>query len=1074
MKYLKRLLLAAALLAVSAGTTQAELKDDLVSYWPLDEIQGSKTPDLVSRYDMDVLNLTSDDIVEGRFGSAFNFDNVRQTILTRVHADGENLPVNQHASYTISMWVKIAGAGQNDLRIFSEGSTTDNNPLFNIGTHNGGADGTVDLFIRNGPGGWPTVGHIYTTNEAFDDQWRHVVYVENEGMRAFYIDGVLDALEIAERPEGDFPVNNTSIGGIQRSVQSHWVTGLIDDVAIWKRALTDDEITEVAANGLQSVFPPITRGLVSHWPLDEIQGTKTPDLVSGYDMDVVNLVAEDVVAGKNGNAFSFDNARNTILTRVHNPGEKLPANQYSSFTISMWVNVAGAGQNDLRVFSEGSTVDNNPLFNIGTHNGGADGTVDLFIRNGPGGWPTVGHIYTTAEAFDSEWRHLVYVENEGMRAFYIDGVLDALEIAPRPEEGDFPVNNTSIGGIQRSVQSHWVTGLIDDVAIWSRALTEDEIASVRDNGVPETISPPPAPLEIRSFQAEYTSVASGGNVLLSWDVNPDAQIDIQPGIGNVNANTTFGVGSVEAAVTGDTTFVITISRGDDSVSAEYSVKARAGVGEGWALLEDFEGLTAGQINGQARWLNAEGRADVIDLGGNKVFSPMGNGALSNIKLGSYEVDEGDEVTLFFRAYLADAFSPIGVNVGLTEKTLRFNGDAGGNVGPHVRVNKLEGFLPAELQARNGVGGNFETFFDLELQSGIVYNVWVNIMNDTIENGDLYSVFIAEEGGTPQLAFEDYIGDRNPAGSQDLGAVKPNLTDLFIVSNGGQTGGGALLLDDFYLSPAGFSDTVPVPASSFEATSTGGGDIGELIITNGSFDSANSTVSLTFTSVVGATYSVVARSALGDGEWTEVLAGIAGQANETTVQVTGASADQSFYIIRGSAPAGPSAIFFDDLENGKGEWMTGAYNGDDLWELGTPTKADLDGAFSGDNVFATNLDGDYTISTQAYLKTPVIDLTGVSSATLSFQTSFETEQGLDFLRINITDENGEYILGNDGFDIPALREIISLDGSSGDGWKKINKALPAEAMGRQIRIEFLLDSDSFENAAGWYIDDVTVR
>ena len=34
--------------------------------------------------------------------------------------------------------------------------------------------------------------------------------------------------------------------------------------------------------------------LVAYWPLDVIQGTKTPDLKNGYDLELVNLVATDV------------------------------------------------------------------------------------------------------------------------------------------------------------------------------------------------------------------------------------------------------------------------------------------------------------------------------------------------------------------------------------------------------------------------------------------------------------------------------------------------------------------------------------------------------------------------------------------------------------------------------------------------------------------------------------------------------------------------------------------------------------------------------------------------------------
>ncbi|MEK9863957.1 MAG: hypothetical protein VW804_12450, partial [Verrucomicrobiota bacterium] len=40
-----------------AGHANAQIGNGLVSYWPLDEIQGTKTPDLVSFYDMELSNL---------------------------------------------------------------------------------------------------------------------------------------------------------------------------------------------------------------------------------------------------------------------------------------------------------------------------------------------------------------------------------------------------------------------------------------------------------------------------------------------------------------------------------------------------------------------------------------------------------------------------------------------------------------------------------------------------------------------------------------------------------------------------------------------------------------------------------------------------------------------------------------------------------------------------------------------------------------------------------------------------------------------------------------------------------
>ncbi len=792
-----------------SGTLHAQISDGLVSYWPLDEIQGTKTPDLVSFYDMELSNLEASDVVAGKYGNAFSFENARQTLLSRVHAADEDLPANKHRSHTISMWVNVVGEGQNDLRIFSEGNTANSNPLFNIGTHSGGADGSVDFYLRQS--GWATFGHAYSVQQPFDGTWHHIAWVQDDGARTFYVDGVADSLEIPDQEEGDWLVNNTSIGGILRASASHWSTSILDDVAIWKRALSESEVAQLAGSSVGDLLgggpaDPAAEGLVSHWPLDAIQGTKTPDIVSGYDMDVTNLVDSDVVAGKNGNAFSFENARQTLLSRVHAADEDLPANKHASHTISMWVNVVGEGQNDLRVFSEGNTANSNPLFNIGTHNGGADGSVDFYLRQS--GWTTFGHAYSEQQPFDGSWHHIAWVQDERSRTFYVDGVADSLEI-PDQEEGDWLVNNTSIGGILRASASHWSTGLIDDVAIWKRALSADEIQGVIDNGVPSAGGGNQRPLAINDFGAEFTSAAKGDSVVLTWDASADATLSINRGVGDVTANSDFGVGSVSVAVEESTTFTLTASRGADSVSASIHVTVYDGVADGWTLIQNFETMEASSVNGQLRWKNPEGTTAVVETG-NAAFGQaltLQGSALSAVLLGSKTIVEGEKATLFFRMYGTEgAELGIQANVGLSEKPVRFIGDFDNEVGPFVQMSDIEGF-GLDIYAIDGFQGAAE-WSGSTVEYDEVYNVWLHVDNRNLDDGDKFTVFIQQVGGERVEAFKDYTSDRNPAGSTDLGLPGPDLDTLFVSSHNGALELGSFMVDDFYISRGGFNDTEP--------------------------------------------------------------------------------------------------------------------------------------------------------------------------------------------------------------------------------------------------------------------------
>ncbi|MCK6499869.1 MAG: LamG domain-containing protein, partial [Nitrospira sp.] len=706
----------------SAATAHAALKDGIVAYWPLDSVVGTKTPDLVSGYDMELSNLTEADLVDGKRGKAFKFENARQTMLRRVNAPGEQLPINQYPAFTITFWANVTGTGLTDLRLFSEGSTSNNDPLFNLGTDSTGATGSLDVFLRRS--GWTTVNHIKTEGQPLDGTWHHITFVQSEdGTRALYLDGVKDSLEIPAKEAGDWSVNTTTLGGILRANPTHWLTGLMDDVALWNRALSETEITQVVNEGLVSVFPPAAVGMVAYWPLDEIIGVKTPDLVNGYDMELANLTSADLVDGKRGKAFKFENARQTLLKRVHTAGELLPINQYPAFTISFWANVQGTGLTDLRLFSEGSTSNNNPLFNLGTASTGASGQLDLFIRKDP--WPTVDHLKTTTEPLDGTWRHILFVQQaDGARAVYIDGVKDELEIPAKPE-GSWVVNTTTIGGILRANPTHWLTGMMDDVALWNRALSEAEITSVFKDGTPVPFTKP-QPLAIRSFTADLPAVAVGDKVILRWDVTKNVQVAIDSGVGDVTAQTVSGLGSVEVALTQSKNFKLTLTRGTETLSATVAAAAIPDVATGWTLIDNFDRYTEGNLNGKGEWKDLTPTGfSIVNLDGNPMLAPNGGDVGAVLPLRSLIINEGQKRTLFFRVYArGDEAESLRGEIVLTDRRIRFGSDV--NNGPGARISDEQDEL-VRLGNANGYQAPLE-LFDPPLDPMTAYNVWVDVDN----------------------------------------------------------------------------------------------------------------------------------------------------------------------------------------------------------------------------------------------------------------------------------------------------------------------------------------------------------
>src|SRR4030095_10808346 len=215
-------------------------------------------------------------------------------------------------------------------------------------------------------------------------------------------------------------------------------------------------------------LPGLTNGLVSYWPLDEVQGTKTPDVVHGYDFELGNLTTNDIVTGRWGKAIQFSTARQTILERVHLPTDALPINKNTNFTVSFWVN-GPENQQDFRIFTEGYSQNNTPWFSLGTPNNGMGGSLDIYLRNDANA--NSGHRYSTQPVLDGAWHHVVYVQRDvdGVPEIklYVDGVEDGVQVTVPAKPTT--LNTTSVGAARRSNRQWFFTGAVDDVAVWNRA-----------------------------------------------------------------------------------------------------------------------------------------------------------------------------------------------------------------------------------------------------------------------------------------------------------------------------------------------------------------------------------------------------------------------------------------------------------------------------------------------------------------------------------------------------------------------------------------------------------------------------
>jgi hypothetical protein len=288
--------------------------------------------------------------------------------------------------------------------------------------------------------------------------------------------------------------------------------GQVADSGLFTVAISND--VGVATSAPLTVdYQPVENlgsGLIVYWPVDTVTDY-TDDVVSNRDLWANNLLSGSV-PGQRGNAVSL-NGVDQYLVRTNDALEELPAVKHPAYSIALWVKGYGTNQQDRRVFAESSNLSNTPLMTIGTDNAGNNVTnvgVDIFVRASSGSTP-INHRKTSLPAFDGNWHHIVWVDNNGSAKVYVDGVADTnnFDYVRTP----LLANLENVGVIVRNPPIALFNGLIDDIAIWRRSLTATEVMQVMTSGpLPVSDAPRFTRIEVgvSSVTLQFTSSNPSG------------------------------------------------------------------------------------------------------------------------------------------------------------------------------------------------------------------------------------------------------------------------------------------------------------------------------------------------------------------------------------------------------------------------------------------------------------------------------------------------------------------------------------------------------------------------------------
>jgi hypothetical protein len=258
----------------------------------------------------------------------------------------------------------------------------------------------------------------------------------------------------------------------------------------------------LAANVMAQVpsYVP-TNGLVGYWPFN---GNANDESGNGNNGTVNGATLTTDRFGNANKAYSFNGVNNSISSTNNN----IP-NQ--TISVSVWV----------FQFSSFGDIE---FICLGNQNSTKWGTIasnnNLYFNNGRGCSGNGGNILNTTQILIGEWIHFVYVSSGvgGISQIYKNGILVGQN-----------TNSISVGscstqnlyfGVDIFSSPEYINGKLDDIGIWNRALTQQEITALYNicTGNEITSQPTNAVNSIGS-NAQFSVNAVAGSTYL-WQSNP--------------------------------------------------------------------------------------------------------------------------------------------------------------------------------------------------------------------------------------------------------------------------------------------------------------------------------------------------------------------------------------------------------------------------------------------------------------------------------------------------------------------------------------------------------------------------
>ncbi|OGM91093.1 hypothetical protein A2755_00020 [Candidatus Wolfebacteria bacterium RIFCSPHIGHO2_01_FULL_48_22] len=451
--------------AVAINSSQNNrLKDGLVGLWSFNggDMNGNTAYDRSGNNNNGTLTNGPTRAI-GKIGQALSFDGVDDYVQV-------NQPIYQNnTSYSISFWMKSPAQATGNIKSIYAEAVTSGSAYLRLASWPGASPNQLRVVIRNDAA--VAVLAVYSTTIVFNDTWHHIAWTDANGTAALYIDGVRDASNFNYTRSGVFTLNTSTIGAIVDSGPDDFLQSKIDDVRIYNRALSASEIKALYQSGAAAINSSqnnrLKDGLVGLWSFNggDMNGNTAYDR-SGNNNNGTLTNGPTRAIGKIGQALSFGGVDDYVAVSSANSVDN------AQLTYSAWIYRTGSAPS--QVISTGIGTTAHTLFYI---LGTPPGVEFSYI------WTSgICKSATAAGAVSlNNWYHIVVTYDRSLACsastvprIYVNGVQVGAADTTNGTSGALTgTNAVNIGTTM--TPSNYFPGLIDDVRIYNRALSEQEV-----------------------------------------------------------------------------------------------------------------------------------------------------------------------------------------------------------------------------------------------------------------------------------------------------------------------------------------------------------------------------------------------------------------------------------------------------------------------------------------------------------------------------------------------------------------------------------------------------------------------